>query len=371
MLNPDGRASPIHTALNAVLKWAQKNNVSRVAEVTSLDRIGIPNCYAVRPTAIHPCAVVSSGKGQEILEARAGALFECFERWAAECYPRWYVLDNLKRIRSAFPETSLLIPRGVPEEQQLFWTLGFNPFSGAACIVPLDCAMFPRRWGKQLQIAGYRASTDGIGAGTTPEEAICTAIFELIERDAVSSIDTTTVWRLYEDTLPTEIGVLVQKFRSAGIELSILYCPSSTNIHSFYVLSRDDFVAQSVFFCSGSGCHVNPYLALMRALLEVSQSRVSFISSIRPDVAQRITDFQGVSYGARRRALEHWFSVTSKLHFRELSVCKAKTLPDILLRVRHNLEQSIGLDTLACVILAELDGIYACRVYSPVLNQLN
>ena len=363
----DGRASSLQDARRQVTAWARTYGVSRVANVTGLDRVGIPNAHAVRPLATHPCAIVSSGKGRSLEAAQTGALFESFERWAAEA-PGFDILASRRETATVCPWIRAVVPSCLTPDQQIRWVLGFDPFTGMECLVPVDCVAFPRDWPDVNRIPGYSSSTDGIASGTVPSEAISAALFELIERHAVAHIDINRLFRIDERSIPDESAALVERFRSAGIDLSIVYCPSPTKISTFYVLSRDDVARQSVFFCSGSGCHSQPRLALDRALLELSQSRASFVSSIRPDVGQRIAQFHGSSYGQRRRNLDRWFTCEPTVDFREISVPSGDTFHKMLHLLKTNCDAVVERSGLACVVLSEFPGLYACRLFAPDLS---
>ena len=56
--------------------------ITRLANVTGLDRIGIPVVQAVRPNS--RSLSVSQGKGVDMDSAKASAMMEAFELWHAE-----------------------------------------------------------------------------------------------------------------------------------------------------------------------------------------------------------------------------------------------------------------------------------------------
>src|SRR4051794_36075925 len=81
---PSGHACAEDEAYGRIRGWSERAGVTRLARCTDLDRIGIPNYYAVRPGAKNPSAIIASGKGVSPALAVLSALFEAFERWAAE-----------------------------------------------------------------------------------------------------------------------------------------------------------------------------------------------------------------------------------------------------------------------------------------------
>jgi ribosomal protein S12 methylthiotransferase accessory factor len=60
--------------------------VTKVADVTDLDRVGIPNFMTVRPHDLGPGISYYNGKGTRRADAYAGAMMEAIERDAGERY---------------------------------------------------------------------------------------------------------------------------------------------------------------------------------------------------------------------------------------------------------------------------------------------
>ena len=60
--------------------------ITRVADITNLDRIGIPVFSSIRPTAQRGAVSVYNGKGATPIEARVSAMMEGIERYSAELH---------------------------------------------------------------------------------------------------------------------------------------------------------------------------------------------------------------------------------------------------------------------------------------------
>ena len=58
--------------------------ITRVADITDLDRIGMPVFTAIRPTAEDGAISIYGGKGISKDHAKASAMMEGFERYSAE-----------------------------------------------------------------------------------------------------------------------------------------------------------------------------------------------------------------------------------------------------------------------------------------------
>ena len=82
--------------------------VTRVARVTGLDRSGVEVACAVRPRGF--VRQISNGKGRRWEDARASALSEAAELWAAE-RPRELVYAAQRELKDALDPAPLVAPR--------------------------------------------------------------------------------------------------------------------------------------------------------------------------------------------------------------------------------------------------------------------
>ena len=62
----------------------KKIGVTRIADITNLDRLGIPVFSAIRPSAAKGAISIYSGKGSTEQRARISVIMESFERCLAE-----------------------------------------------------------------------------------------------------------------------------------------------------------------------------------------------------------------------------------------------------------------------------------------------
>src|SRR5437016_3701638 len=84
LLGSSIRSRPVEMTLQAAADYAAVRGITRVTDITQLDRIGIPVCVSVRPGAAKGSLCVHAGKGLTPGEARASALMEAVEFAAAE-----------------------------------------------------------------------------------------------------------------------------------------------------------------------------------------------------------------------------------------------------------------------------------------------
>src|SRR5436305_14735108 len=87
--------------------------VTKVADVTDLDRVGIPNFMTVRPHDLGPGISYYNGKGTTRAAAHAGALMEAVERHAGERYDGPVIVAsyyNLRRRNACVDPAEINVP---------------------------------------------------------------------------------------------------------------------------------------------------------------------------------------------------------------------------------------------------------------------
>src|ERR671933_3042925 len=76
------RIKPVHKTLEQILPICHKIGVTRVADITHMDVLSVPNYSAVLP-GTEDYIWVYSGKGPTKNHAKASALMECIERYSS------------------------------------------------------------------------------------------------------------------------------------------------------------------------------------------------------------------------------------------------------------------------------------------------
>ena len=119
-----------------------------------------------------------------------------------------------------------------------------------------------------------RADSNGCAAGLVPEEAVLQGLLELLERDAVA------IWwynRLQRPAVDLDsvddpyVSALRQHYNSAQRELWALDISNDFGVPTFAAVSRRvDKAEEDIIY--GFGAHLDPAVALSRALTEMNQS---------------------------------------------------------------------------------------------------
>jgi len=339
--------------------------ITRVADVTRLDVIGVPVWQAVRPLSRN--LSVSQGKGVTPMLARVSAVMEAIELWHAERVeidapaapvrevPLPYVVDSLDLINR-----NLLGGATV-----LHWVDGRGLRSARTVPVPREYLEIDHtvadRWHPPL----FLVTSNGLSSGNTVEEAVLHGLYEVIERDALARLLDTprATWPRLD---PHSVGgddapALIERIRAAGCEVSIAVAPSPTGLPVFMVEVWSPAYPQ---WFGGAGCHLDREVALCRALTEAVQSRLTAISGARDDVDAgvytRVTDW--CSPQVERAGGD-------MVGYDDLADCAAGDLADDLRGVVTAVERTTGVEPVAVDLSRERIGIPVVRVVAPGMRQ--
>jgi YcaO-like protein with predicted kinase domain len=141
--------------------------ITRVADLTGLDRIGLPVAAAIRP--LSRSVVVAAGKGVSLAAAKVSAVMEAIECAHAETIelPLTFASRNEIVARGAAPELATLPQmRGsvVTDDTRLLW-IGGNTLAGVAIMVPYEL-VHAHYCPYALPAAGmFQATTNGLSSG--------------------------------------------------------------------------------------------------------------------------------------------------------------------------------------------------------------
>src|SRR5580693_3332474 len=78
------RTTPAHVTLARAKARARSLGITRVTDITRLDRVGVPVYASIRPAAAPGSLCVNAGKGLLPIEAEVGAYMEAIEFALAE-----------------------------------------------------------------------------------------------------------------------------------------------------------------------------------------------------------------------------------------------------------------------------------------------
>ncbi|MEW2573284.1 YcaO-like family protein [Streptomyces sp. NPDC047070] len=280
------RARPPEQMWAAVAGRLPVYGITRVADLSGLDVIGLPVWAAIRPAARTLC--VSQGKGATDLLAKLSAVMEAIELRHAEQPMPVTTRGPASEVAPACPvsELPLLTPVSELALTRIVgeWTQGTALISGAKQLLPVD--LVRRRvqrpeWTPDL----LRATSTGLACGNSRNEALLHALFEVVERDVLYH-DGQHGGRQRHLIDPASVddpwcSTIVDRMSAAGmsLEIGLVDGPYGLPVCVAYLWSEDH---PAVF--AGGGCHDDPAIALSRALTEAAQSRLTVISGLRDDL---------------------------------------------------------------------------------------
>ncbi len=362
------RAVPPEATLARIEKLLPIAGITRVADITSLDRIGIPVFSSIRPTAEKGAITVYNGKGATPAEAKVSAMMEGIERFSAEVSGQKLRVEQYPRLaaeETALDPADLILPAGADPGSPIPWTAGYDLVNSEEIFVPASAVFHPLPL-EYFQL--FRTSTNGLASGNTREEAVFHALMEVIERDA---------WSLVEASRDTGPGIqnitdplsadLLGRFREAGVEVTIRDITSDIGIPTIAAVSDDTLLKDPALLTMGMGTHSSARIALLRALTEVAQSRLTQIHGAREDTP--VADIRKkMGYERTKRMNRYWYETEAKREFSSIpSFDSSDFLDDIALAVRR-----LGKAGLNRVIVVDLTreelGVPVVRVIVPGLE---
>ena len=160
------RTIPPSQTIRQVLPLMETVGVTRIADITGLDSIGIPNFTTVRPRESGE-GISYYTQGRHSRGAKAGALMEAIERYSGEfCDHRVYCTRaEIGRSGPTVDPAEILVPTLVSyqPDQALEWVEGFDLISDTATFVPLNLVICPYSAAGRPRI--FYESTNGLASG--------------------------------------------------------------------------------------------------------------------------------------------------------------------------------------------------------------
>lgn len=273
--------------------------ITRVADITGLDTIGIPVCVAIRPNA--KSLSVSQGKGLTLINAKVSAVMESIETYHAENVKLPIIIGKYRHLAAdttiCDPATLSLHPLSpYHEDLPLRWVTGFDLIRQVETLVPYDLVHCCFLAGMD-RIPVFSMSSNGLASGNHILEAISRAICEVVERDALY------LWELQYDTPRHSRSLLdlntisspscrklLGKLKAAGLLVFIWEQTSDTGFPCFGCMIAEEQASRlnlTLGPYAGFGCDLNTEVALIRAITEAAQSRLTHIAGSRDDMFRK------------------------------------------------------------------------------------
>jgi thioglycine synthase len=330
------RARSIQDTLAEIIPICTKIGVTRISDISFMDKLYIPNYSAVLP-GTDDIIWVYGGKGITRLHAKASALMEAIERYSSlsSCSPRSFIQGSYLQLSHSY--NKVLHPDEVVEavdqdyderDYILDFLTGFDLLANEEVLVPAEIALYRHSSKHPINSVFSHSHTNGLASGNVLEEAICHALCEVIERDAVSIADLCASCIPYnilvtmidslkqekgygyplnkilvEDTFVDDSSIfpdvdiseiaeefepikrLVKRFTDSNVPLLIKdITQKDISIPTILASSSEWITHDYGYFAKGYGTHPDARIALIRAITELSQTRAVNIQGARDDL---------------------------------------------------------------------------------------
>jgi ribosomal protein S12 methylthiotransferase accessory factor len=308
-LNSSLREVPLTETLSRAKALSKHLGITRITNITCLDRIGIPVFASIRPDACCGSLCVNAGKGLAEDEARTGAFMEAIEFAIAESKRRIVgVFTATPRSIASQPGATFefidLCPvLGIPVDPDgpLDCVTSEDIITGESISVPAELAFSPFTENSGQTLFGN--TTNGLSSGNTILEATLHGLAEVMERDVQSFnyVREASFWVDFDDDhTPRAIKTLLDLVRAADLEVAVRYTPNVFDMAYFqaFILEPSDEVPVAI--SQGYGFHPVREIAAVRALTEAAQSRLTYIHGGRDDLIDRVRFFRSQLPGVER-----------------------------------------------------------------------
>jgi ribosomal protein S12 methylthiotransferase accessory factor len=272
--------------------------ITRIANVTGLDYLGIPVVMVARPNS--RILSVTQGKGADLDHAKASGIMEAAESFHGERISLPLKLLAYSEIAQRHAVVDPAALPSVPDSLYhpnlpILWIEGFELASRRPIWLPYESIHVNFALPLPQGSGCFVSSTNGLASGNHILEAVSAGICEVVERDADAlwlQADAATLRsrRVDLDSIDDEhCRAVLDKYRQARMTAAVWDTTSDIGIPSYrcHIHEADDNPndPQGTFF--GAGCHPSRAVALLRALTEAAQSRLTYISGSRDDIERR------------------------------------------------------------------------------------
>ncbi len=349
--------------------------ITRVANVTGLDRIGVPVVMVCRPNS--RSVAVSQGKGLTLDAARASGIMEAAEGFHAERIARPLRLGSAGELAGTLRLAEVeRLPRRRDgrwtPELPILWIEAADLASGESAWLPYEAVHANYAHPLPAGSGCFSASTNGLASGNHLLEAICHAICEVIERDASSLAQHWTKRRRDaaridpETVADASCRMVLDRLREAGFGIAIWETTTDVGVPAFDCVIADEKPGGG-HVGGGSGCHPMAEIALLRALTEAVQVRNTYVTGSRDDLPA--DEYRPSAQAERRRRVQ--LSAASPSAGRDMRTVAGHAFDDFAAECRWLLERlaAVGCPQVLAVDLTKPEfALPVVRVVVPGLE---
>lgn len=283
---PPRRSVPLEATWRRFSPLAKRAGITRIAELTGLDTLGIPVFTAIRP--LGKSLSTQQGKGTSPLAAKVSALMESLETWTAENIALPTVRGSMRSLAKAgrrvvdvrqLPRANKRVDLGARHA----WIEGRDLASDEPVLVPLEAVTLDMTFTRPPV---FDRSSNGLASGNVLVEAIVHGLCEVLERDAEAA------WRraggdrriVLDSITDPDCTALIDRITRSGARVFVWDLEGDIPAIGCAIMEDPREPAwRTLGFYQGFGAHLVPEIAIARALTEAAQTRLTYIAGGRDD----------------------------------------------------------------------------------------
>ncbi|WAI00313.1 YcaO-like family protein [Methanogenium organophilum] len=288
-------------------------------EITGKDRLGIPVWCTIRPR--EKLGKVTAGAGTTALDARCAAMMGTVERFSATYCGGSMDIASYEEVgltRAVDPE-ELILPRKPEIGEKLHWVPGQDILHDERVYIPANAIYHPYDpLGMANQL--FRSDPNGLGAGSTPEEAIIHGIYEVIERDALSRAEKNqSLGRRLVPESGTPADKLMETFAAENIDVTMWILDDLYGIPTVAAVADDTITRDPFMIMMAASTHPNPDVAAACTLLKLARNRALQIFTKEIGIhAGRSAMVEKAGYERYKRINRLWFADAPEISCEEI-----------------------------------------------------
>jgi YcaO-like protein with predicted kinase domain len=282
------RAATLDRTWRRFSPLAGRAGITRIADLTGLDTLGIPVFAAIRP--LGRSVSTQQGKGLTAAAARVSALMEGLETYSAEHLTlpvrRSSYRALTRRGERVVDVRRLARPRRrLALDESWRWIEGWDLVADAAVWVPEQAVTLDTTF---VLPPVFDISSNGLASGNVLVEAVLHGLCEVIERDAEAA------WRraggdrrlVLDSITDPACRALIDRVVRTGTRVFVWDLASDCNVCAIGCAIVEDpreVTWRPLGVYQGFGAHLVPAIAIARSVTEAAQTRLTYIAGARDD----------------------------------------------------------------------------------------
>lgn len=370
-LSPPAHLEEAEQCLRAISPLCRRAGITRLGDLTGLDRLGLPVVQAVRPIALSE--VSSLGRGFSMAAAAVGAIMESLERFYAETIPSERVFfataDELKIADGLFDNLLALDRGGNWRARTIPWITGIDVTTGFSQSIPLEIVHTCYTDPPPAHDGLFMRATTGLACHMTAFDAFLHGLFECIERDAIARAFATHGFFDRMRISPLGLGDRVDRILSVAgkhhVSFGLWLASSPADVPVVWCQTIETGPGEPILALPTEGYAAGPGIAAAAesAMLEALSARAGAISGARDD--QTREHYRRSTDPLVARARQLILMETSGSPHPAIEAC---AVPDLGALIDRVLSAGMG-PILAVPVGADVEtGVQCVRTILPVAN---